>query len=288
MIWYGSTKGRVRQSLLSLLVRSNAQAVCPSPSLRLIPTSTYLLNHCVAPQKIAYMSDSYWKSLPNPSPVQSTFITGMPTMFSQPNYSASLNSIRESKGIAAEFNTNLIEVRPSEKIAVFEILAGDKKGKKVEKEFGLLHVTPPMGPLDVIKKSGLADGAGWVDVDMGSLQHKKYENVFSLGDSSSLPTSKVRLSYMNCRSVPPCFSLTKPAHRSPSLAPSNQDAPLLLLIQSQFIPFYLAKTKYLNPCLSSVNIRQNVASTKKRKDRRSNNIPNPSARPQSPNPHVNR
>ncbi|ORY31980.1 putative Sulfide:quinone oxidoreductase mitochondrial precursor [Naematelia encephala] len=141
-----------------------------------------------APQKIAYMSDSYWKQ--QSRPISSSFITGMPTMFSVPHYSKALDAIRESKGIAGEFSTNLVEVRPADKVAVFEILAGDKKGEKIEKEYGLLHAVPPMGPLDWIKKSPLADAAGWVDVDSATLQHKKYENVFSLGDSSSLPTSK--------------------------------------------------------------------------------------------------
>ncbi|WVQ80979.1 hypothetical protein IAT38_003086 [Cryptococcus sp. DSM 104549] len=141
-----------------------------------------------APQKIAYMADSYWKS--QSTPYHSTFLTGMPTMFAVPHYSAALNALREKKGIDAAFNTNLVEVRPESKSAVFEVLAGEDKGKKIEKEFGLLHTVPPMGPLDWIKKSPLADAVGWVDVDQGTLQHKKYENVFSLGDSSSLPTSK--------------------------------------------------------------------------------------------------
>lgn len=60
--------------------------------------------------------------------------------------------------------------------------------------FGLTrgrHVTPPMGPLEFIKRSPLADAAGWVDVSASSLQHVKFPNVFSLGDCSSLPTSKV-------------------------------------------------------------------------------------------------
>ncbi len=47
-----------------------------------------------------------------------------------------------------------------------------------------------MGPLDALKASPLADAAGWVDVSPSSLQHTKYANVFSLGDCSSLPTSK--------------------------------------------------------------------------------------------------
>jgi sulfide:quinone oxidoreductase len=158
-----------------------------------------------APQKINYMADSFWKSTQNS--YHSSFITGMPTMFSVPHYSRALDEIRKSKGIDAEFSTNLVEVRPDTKSAVFEILAGERKGEKIEKEFGLLHVVPPQGPLDWIKKSPLADAAGWVDVDQGTLQHKKYENVFSLGDSSSLPTSKVSPTISSLtrltRSVPP-------------------------------------------------------------------------------------
>ncbi|KAG8728856.1 hypothetical protein FRC12_021437 [Ceratobasidium sp. 428] len=49
-----------------------------------------------------------------------------------------------------------------------------------------------MGPLSNIKESALADATGWVDVNEATLQHKNpaYSNVFSLGDCSSLPTSK--------------------------------------------------------------------------------------------------
>ena len=31
-----------------------------------------------------------------------------------------------------------------------------------------------MGPLDVIKKSPLSDGAGWLDVNPQTMQHKKF------------------------------------------------------------------------------------------------------------------
>lgn len=135
------------------------------------------------------MADSYWKSTSNPLPSRS-FITGMPTMFSVPHYSNALNTIRQEKGIDGEFNTNLVSIDSAKKVATFEILAGDNKGKKVEREYGMLHVTPPMGPRGWIKKSAISDAAGWVDVHQGTLQHNKFENIFSLGDSSSLPTSK--------------------------------------------------------------------------------------------------
>ena len=54
----------------------------------------------------------------------------------------------------------------------------------------MIHVTPPMGPIQVIKSSSLADEAGWLNVDKESLQHKKYPNVFGIGDCTNLPTAK--------------------------------------------------------------------------------------------------
>ena len=54
----------------------------------------------------------------------------------------------------------------------------------------MLHVTPPMGPLRVLKESTLSDSDGWVDVNPTTLQHKSYSNIFALGDASNVPTSK--------------------------------------------------------------------------------------------------
>lgn len=54
----------------------------------------------------------------------------------------------------------------------------------------MLHVTPPMSSPDVLKMSPVADAAGWVDVDKETLQHKKYPNVFGIGDCTNIPTSK--------------------------------------------------------------------------------------------------
>ena len=47
-----------------------------------------------------------------------------------------------------------------------------------------------MGPVNELRTSPLVDAAGFVDVDEETCQHVKYSNIFSLGDASSLPTSK--------------------------------------------------------------------------------------------------
>lgn len=54
----------------------------------------------------------------------------------------------------------------------------------------MLHVTPPMGPNRVVQGSPLADEAGWLDVSKDNLQHKRYPNVFGIGDCTNLPTAK--------------------------------------------------------------------------------------------------
>jgi sulfide:quinone oxidoreductase len=80
-----------------------------------------------------------------------------------------------------------VEVRPASKEAVFRHL---DQGTEVVLKYELLHISPPQSAPDVIKKSPLASKEGWVEVDKYSLQHVRYPAVFSLGDNSSLPTSR--------------------------------------------------------------------------------------------------
>ncbi len=54
----------------------------------------------------------------------------------------------------------------------------------------MIHVTPPQSAPDFIKKSPLANAAGWVDVNPKTLQHNKYGNIFGLGDAGSTPNAK--------------------------------------------------------------------------------------------------
>jgi len=55
----------------------------------------------------------------------------------------------------------------------------------------MLHVTPPMTAPDVVANcKQLVTPTGFVDVDQMTLQHNKYTNVFSIGDSACAPNSK--------------------------------------------------------------------------------------------------
>lgn len=56
-------------------------------------------------------------------------------------------------------------------------------------KYDMIHVTPPMSAPDFIKESPLANQAGWIDLDKDILQHKRYMNVFGLGDASGTPNA---------------------------------------------------------------------------------------------------
>lgn len=117
-----------------------------------------------------------------------SFYTGMPSMFSVKKYSDALNQLRIERGVEGQFQHNLVAVDSANHKATFK----KADGTTVDVDYTLLHATPPMGPLKFIKDSPLADEAGWVAINQGTLQHTnaEYQNVFSIGDCSSLPTSK--------------------------------------------------------------------------------------------------
>ena len=140
-----------------------------------------------APQKIAYLAEDYFRLNGRRDRVVVKFISGMPSIFSVKKYADALMKHCQQTGIETLFKHNLVEIRPEKKEAIFINL--DTQQELVQ-PYDMIHVTPPMGPPDFIKNSPLADSAGWVDVNKSTLQHNKYQNVFGLGDASSLPTSR--------------------------------------------------------------------------------------------------
>ena len=140
-----------------------------------------------APQKICYLAEDYFRKNGNRDKANVSFITATPTIFGNAHYAPTLTKHCEDTGINTKFKLDLDEIRPDTKEAVFKDL---DSGEEVIEKYDLLHVTPRMSSPDFIKKSALGNEGGWVDVDKDTLQHVRYPNIFSLGDSSSLPISK--------------------------------------------------------------------------------------------------
>jgi sulfide:quinone oxidoreductase len=140
-----------------------------------------------APQKIMYLTDEALRRRGVRDGSRIAFMKAKGKLFSSPPYEETLYEIVERKGLELNLMTELIKIRPDDKQAVFRTL---DSSEEMTVQYDLLHAVPPMGPPDVIAESPLANEEGWVDVDSGTLQHTRYDNVFGLGDNSSLPTSK--------------------------------------------------------------------------------------------------
>ncbi|KAG6066644.1 hypothetical protein E4U32_005591 [Claviceps aff. humidiphila group G2b] len=145
-----------------------------------------------APQKIMWLALDYWKRAglyspnnPEASPIKIGFATGLPAMFAVPKYAAKLEELRKERGVEGLFQHDLVAIDGNK--ATFARPNGEEK---VTKSFDMLHVTPKMGPPKFIKESAIGNDAGYVNVDDHTLRHKRYPNIWSAGDASSLPTSK--------------------------------------------------------------------------------------------------
>ncbi|CAD2071276.1 pyridine nucleotide-disulfide oxidoreductase [Jeotgalicoccus coquinae] len=120
--------------------------------------------------------------------VDIAFRSGRNEIFEVKKYNDSLISQMEEKHIDYKLNEELIEVKGDEKLAVFK---NTQTGETHTAPFEMIVITPPMHGPSVLKNSGLLNEDGWVDVDKHTMMHNKYTTVFSLGDSSSLPTVKM-------------------------------------------------------------------------------------------------
>ncbi|AVO70344.1 pyridine nucleotide-disulfide oxidoreductase (plasmid) [Staphylococcus aureus] len=140
-----------------------------------------------APMKIMYLAEDYFRKHNIRSNANVIYETPKDALFDVGKYNKELEEIVEERDIIVNYNYNLVEIDGDKKEATFEHIKTDDR-KTIDYE--MLHVTPPMGPLGVLKESTLSDSDGWVDVNPTTLQHKSYSNIFGLGDASNAPTSK--------------------------------------------------------------------------------------------------
>lgn len=140
-----------------------------------------------APQKVMYLADEYFRKSGVRHKTNIQFISGMPDLFPVKHYFDTLQEIVNRKDIHTMYQMELIEIDGPNKKATFE---NSQTKEKKTIDFDMIHVTPYMPAPDFIANSPIANNDGWVDVDMYTLRHQTYNNIFSAGDCSSLPTSR--------------------------------------------------------------------------------------------------
>lgn len=143
-----------------------------------------------APQKAMYLSADHWLRYGHLKNIDVAFYNAGGVLFGVADYVPALMEYVKRYDATLNFNHNLIAVDGPARRAWFKKTAPDGTSETVETSFDMMHVCPPQMAPDFVRASPLADAAGWVDVDPATLRHKKYANIFSLGDAASTPNAK--------------------------------------------------------------------------------------------------
>jgi sulfide:quinone oxidoreductase len=143
-----------------------------------------------APQKAMYLSADHWYRTNRLKDIQVGFYNAGGVLFGVADYVPALMEYVKRYDAALNFNHNLTAIDGPAKKAWFTKTAADGTKSTVEADFAMIHVCPPQTAPDFVRASPLADSAGWIDIDQGTLRHKRYQNIFALGDAGSTPNAK--------------------------------------------------------------------------------------------------
>ncbi len=137
----------------------------------------------VAPLEFVYLADSYFTERGVRDKIDIRLVTPLPGAFTKPKASAFFSQLIEAKNINITASYDLAEV--------------DCAGKKIISAGGdaidfdlLVSVPPNVGARYLVKSDVAMDEIGYVKTNNHTLKAEKFENMYVLGDTTTLPTSK--------------------------------------------------------------------------------------------------
>jgi sulfide:quinone oxidoreductase len=136
----------------------------------------------VAPMEFLFLADWFFHERGIRDEVELTFATPLPGAFTKPRASALLGDMLEQKNINLEADYNIMEVDHEKNV----IRSYDER----EIPFDVFITIPVNMGAEVIERSGMGDELNFIPTDKGTLQSKKWENVWVIGDAANVPTSK--------------------------------------------------------------------------------------------------
>lgn len=163
-----------------------------------------------APQKAVYLADEFFRKSGVRNKTKLVFATPGSVIFGVEPFRFALEDVVRKKSIILKTFYKPVRIDPVRKEIHFEwskpgdnnCVINEEQGlqEKIEGQstivmpYDMLHLAPPQSAPDFVRYSPLAyaDGPskGWLEVDINTLQHKRYANIFGLGDAAALPTAK--------------------------------------------------------------------------------------------------
>jgi sulfide:quinone oxidoreductase len=143
-----------------------------------------------APQKALYLSADHWLKAGALKDIDIDFYNAGGVLFGVADYVPALQSYVDKYRARVHFNRNLVKIDGPARRAWFRHV--DAQGEELlsEVSFDMIHVCPPQCAPDFIRNSALADAGGWLDVDQYTLRHRRFDNIWGLGDVMNTPNAK--------------------------------------------------------------------------------------------------
>ncbi len=147
-----------------------------------------------APVKICFLGEDIATTKGNRGKCDFVYNAQAPNLFGVPVIHHRVRQIMDERDITYRYSHVLKAIDPGAKTATYATPDGD-----VTDNWDFINVVPPQRAPQVIRDSGLSwadrwTDQGWIEVDMQTLRHARYPNVFGIGDINGVPKGKTAAS----------------------------------------------------------------------------------------------
>lgn len=183
------------------------------------------------------------------------FHSALDNIFSVPRINQEVLDRWDRLKVPVTFNSKLVAVD----IGARRATVTSPEGERTELDYDFIHVVPPMRAPDAVKNSplswkegGFAAG-GWLEVDKETLRHRRFPNVFGIGDINGTPKGKTAATVKKSTPLVVHNLLDVIAGREPSLKFDGYTSCPLLLREGAALLVEFDYENRLTPSLPTID-----------------------------------
>jgi len=148
-----------------------------------------------APLKYTFIVDDHLRRRGNRGKAEIHYMAHAKALFGVPIVSEKVRMLFQDRGFKVHHEHVLQAIDLGKRVATYKTPTGTH-----EQGYDFINVVPPMRAPEVVRNSPLPwkEGPfapdGWMEVDRDTLRHKRYANVFGVGDVAGVPKGKTAAS----------------------------------------------------------------------------------------------
>jgi sulfide:quinone oxidoreductase len=148
-----------------------------------------------APLKYTFISDDHLRRRGNRGKAELHYMAQGKTLFGVPIVAEKVRMLFQDRGVKVRQEHVLTAIDLERRIATYITPIGT-----AEQGYDFINVVPPMRAPAVVRNSplpwteGVFAADGWMEVERDTLRHKRYPNVFGVGDIAGVPKGKTAAS----------------------------------------------------------------------------------------------